>query len=117
MAGFPSTRLLVGWQRAHVLAAAQYMVRRLRDDPDDFRVHAMCEGLLDVLEPARIAVREQRALAAAEVVAAIREERRGREPRSGRERRTAASVALAKAERRKRERRAGRDRRKPQKAM
>lgn len=52
MTGPGLARPLGGWQRASVLAAAQYMVRRLRDEPDDLRARVICEGLLDVLDPA-----------------------------------------------------------------
>lgn len=111
MAGPASTKLLAGWQRANVLAAAQYMVQRLRKDPADVRAHAVCEGLLEVLKPARREARLERELAAAKAILVIPDPRKGLEPRSGRDRRTAASTALVKAERRKRERRVRRDRR------
>ena len=112
MAGPGLARPLGGWQRANVLAAAQSMVRRLRDEPDDLRARAICEGLLDVLNPVRIGVRHERALTAAAKAASIPDARKGREPRSGRDRRTGTSTALGSAERRERERRARRDRRK-----
>lgn len=112
MTDLESTKLLVGWQRANVLAAAQYLVERLRVDPADRRAQAICEGLLDVLKPARRSVRRERELAAAKAILVLPDERKGLDPRSGKDRRTAASAALAKAERRKRERRLRRDRRK-----
>lgn len=112
MAGPGLARPLVGWQRHHVLAAAQYMVRRLRYAPDDLQARVICEGLLDVLDPTRIGARRERALTAASKAAAIPEARKGLEPRSGRDRRAAPSKAPASAERRKRERRARDDRRK-----
>ena len=112
MAGAAPRRPLGGWQRENVLAAAQYMVRRLRDAPGDLHVRVICEGLLDVLDPARIGVRHERALTAAAKAAALPEARKGLEPRSGRDRRTAPAKALASAERRERERRARHDRRK-----
>lgn len=111
MTGPGLARPLGGWQRVNVLAAARYMVRRLRDEPDDLRARVICEGLLDVLDPARIGVRHERVLTTAAKAAAIREERKGREPRSGRDRRTGPSKAQASAERRERERRAKDDRR------
>jgi hypothetical protein len=112
MAGPVSTKPLVGWQRANVLAAAQYLVQRLRVDPADRQAQAICEGLLDVLKPTRRSERRQRELAASKAILVPPDERKGLDPRSGLDRRTSASTALAKAERRKRERRLRRDRRK-----
>jgi hypothetical protein len=113
MADPASTKPLVGWQRANVLAAAQYLVERLRVDPADRRAHAICEGLLDVLKPARKSERNERELAAAKAaILVLPDARKGLDPRSGKDRRTAASAAQIKAERRKRERRLRRDRRK-----
>lgn len=52
-----------GWQRANINAAASYLREVLAGDPANTRVKALHEGLLDVLEPTRRMVRQQRELA------------------------------------------------------
>jgi hypothetical protein len=67
------------WQRANIAAATAYFREVLEKDPDNARVKAIYEGLLDVVEPTR----RQRAVAAPP-----RHERRsGVDRRSGKDRR------------------------------
>ena len=106
------TRPLTGWQRANVLAAAQYVRDLLLKAPTDIKGRAVYEGLLEVLEPTRRVARQQREMAdAAKAAARIRELRSGRERRAS-ERRKANLGAPTSGERRRAERRSGRDRRK-----
>jgi hypothetical protein len=98
------------WQRANITAAAAYLREVLAREPDNTRVKVLHDGLLDVLEPGRRLVRQQRELAA---IAGIARQRRATERRASRERR---AVNLAPPEGKERrggtERRTGRDRRK-----
>ena len=72
-------RPLTGWQRANVLAAAQYVRELLLKTPTDLKGRAVYEGLLEVLEPTRRVARQQREMAAAAKAAArVRELRSGR---------------------------------------
>lgn len=104
-------RPLTGWQRANVLAAAQYVRELVLKTPADLKGRAVYEGLLEVLEPARRVARQQREMAeAAKAAVRIRELRSGRE-RRGPERRAATLGAPGSGERRRAERRSGRDRR------
>jgi hypothetical protein len=105
-------RPLTGWQRANVLAAAQYVRELLLKTPTDLKGRAVYEGLLEVLEPARRVARQQREMAdAAKAAARIREQRSGRERRAS-DRRVVNAGAPRSGERRRAERRSGRDRRK-----
>jgi hypothetical protein len=112
MADSGITRPLTGWQRAHVLAAAQYVRDLLLKTPTDAKGRAVYEGLLEVLEPTRRVARQQREMAeAAKAAVRIRELRSGRERRAS-ERRTVNLGAPGSGERRRSQRRSGRDRRK-----
>jgi hypothetical protein len=105
-------RPLTGWQRANVLAAAQYMRELLLKTPTDLKGRAVYEGLLEVLEPTRRVARQQREMAdAAKAAARVRELRSGRERRTA-DRRKVSLGAPKSGERRRGERRSGRDRRK-----
>jgi hypothetical protein len=105
-------RPLTGWQRANVLAAAQYVRELLLKTPNDVRGRAVYDGLLEVLEPARRVARQQREMAeAAKAAVRIREQRSGRERRAA-ERRKMSLGPPTGGERRRAERRSGRDRRK-----
>ena len=105
-------RPLTGWQRANVLAAAQYVRELLLKMPADAKGRAVYDGLLEVLEPTRRVARQQREMAdAAKAAARIREQRSGKDRRSA-ERRKVNLGAPAAGERRRGERRSGRDRRK-----
>jgi len=105
-----SSTPMAGWQRANVLAAAQYLRDVVTRRPDDAKGHAVYEGLLEVLEPARRTIRQQRELSdAARLSVTSREKRTGVDRRRGDRRRV--NVGSLGGERRKSNRRAGRDRR------
>jgi hypothetical protein len=79
---------MAGWQRANVLAAAQYLADVVSRSPADVKAQAVYEGLLEVLEPARRAVRQQRELSQSVLSAAtVREKCAGRERRGSDRRR------------------------------
>ena len=106
------TPALQGWQRANVLAAANCMREQIARTPDDAKLIAAYEGLLDLLDPARLVARRQReqATAARQAAAAIKTERRRSERRAAERRK--ANVGPPGSERRiGAERRSGRDRR------
>jgi hypothetical protein len=95
-----------GWQRANVLAAAQYLRDIVARRPEDVKGHAVYEGLLEVLEPARRTIRQQRELSeAARLSVMSREKRAGTERRRG-DRRRVNLGSPSIGERRKGERRA-----------
>jgi hypothetical protein len=97
------------WQRANVMAAAGYLREVMKREPDNLRVKALYEGLLEVIEPTRRVLRQQREMAAA---GAATKERRGAERRAGRDRRQFGLGAPGGVERRSgHDRRSGRDRR------
>jgi hypothetical protein len=74
------------WQRANIMAAASYFREVLSDNPEDLRLKALYEGLLEVLDPSRRTGRYQRDVAFG--VTLVRpESRMGPERRSGRDRR------------------------------
>jgi hypothetical protein len=99
------------WQRAQITAAAAYLREILAGKPDDARVKALHEGLLEVLDPHRRVLRLQREMAAAGVPL---QERRRVERRTGAERRKKHMDLPDELERRSSvERRRGQDRRKP----
>jgi hypothetical protein len=105
-----SSTPMSGWQRANVLAAAQYLRDIVARRPDDVKGHAVYEGLLEVLEPSRRTVRQQRELSeAARLSVMSREKRTNIERRRGDRRRV--NLGSSGGERRKDQRRAGRDRR------
>src|SRR5204863_6453699 len=71
-----------GWQRANVLAAAQYLRDIVGRTPNDVKAQAVYQGLLEVLEPARRAIRQQRELSeAARSSVTMREKRAGADRR------------------------------------
>ena len=99
------------WQRANVIAASSFLREVMAREPDNARVSALYEGLLDVLEPTRHVLRQQRELAQAAAVE--KQERRRTERRAGRDRRQTDLRVPAELDRRSgADRRAGRDRRK-----
>ena len=103
---------MAGWQRANVLAAAQYLADLVSRSPHDVKAQAVYQGLLEVLEPARRAIRQQRELSEPVLSAeTVREKRAGRERRGTDRRRVNLGPQVASVERRKAERRVGRDRR------
>jgi hypothetical protein len=79
------TPALQAWQRANVLAAANCMREQIARTPQDAKLIAAYEGLLDLLDPARVIARRQReqASAARQAAAAIKAERRRSERRTG----------------------------------
>src|SRR3954470_17831677 len=100
-----------GWQRANVLAAAQYLRDIVSRSPGDVKAQSVYTGLLEVLEPARRTIRQQRELSeAARSSVTLREKRAGQERRRI-DRRRVNLGPPAEVERRKNERRTGRDRR------
>jgi len=93
------------WQRANVMAAAGYLREVMSREPDNARVKALYDGLLEVIEPTRRVLRQQRELAAAK-------ERRQAERRAGRDRRQFGLGPPGASERRSgHDRRTGGDRR------
>jgi hypothetical protein len=105
-------RPLTGWQRANVLAAAQYVRELLLKAPNDLKGRAVYDGLLEVLEPTRRLARQQREMAeAAKGAVRIREQRSGKDRRAA-DRRKVNLGPPSGEERRQGERRSGRDRRK-----
>jgi hypothetical protein len=100
---------MAGWQRANVLAAVQYLRDVVSRSPDDAKAQSVYQGLLEVLEPARRTIRQERELSeAARSSVALREKRAGRERRENDRRRVNLGAGV---ERREGERRTGRDRR------
>jgi hypothetical protein len=105
-----SSTPMAGWQRANVLAAAQYLRDVVARRPEDAKGHAVYEGLLEVLEPARRTIRQQRELSdAARLSIMSREKRTGSERRRGDRRRV--NLGSPAGDRRKGERRTARERR------
>jgi hypothetical protein len=99
------------WQRANIMAAASYLRERLAAAPHDRRLQGLYEGLLEVLDPSRRAVRARRVDAAppqkdTHVAVKAASARRAGERRSNADRRR---VSLGPPE--LRERRTGRERR------
>ena len=102
---------MAGWQRASVLAAAQYLGDVVSRSPRDTKAQVVHQGLLEVLEPVRRTIRQQRELSdAVRSTVTVREKRTGRD-RRGTNRRRVNLGAQTGVERRKTERRAARDRR------
>jgi hypothetical protein len=104
------------WERANIQAAASYLRERMTQGTIDAKTKTVYEGLLEVLEPTRRAVRIQReqsaAAKAAITVQANRERRAAAERRRPADRRTLNLESPTGSERRAGvERRAGRDRR------
>ena len=103
---------MAGWQRSNVVAAAQYLADVVSRSPDDVKAQAVYHGLLEVLEPARRAIRQQRELSETVLsTVTVREKRAGRERRGTDRRGVNLGPQVASVERRKTERRTGRDRR------
>ena len=102
---------LQGWQRTNVVAAANCLREQLARTPNDPKLLAAYEGLLDLLDPSRLVVRRQREMAEAarQAAAAIKNERRTQDRR--RSDRRKANLGPPGEERRKTDRRTGADRR------
>jgi hypothetical protein len=102
----------MNWQRANTQAAAGYLAEVVSKNPTDARARAIYEGLLDILEPTRRAVRLQREMhTAAKAAATVHRKRANRERRAASDRRTLKLASPTGSERRTTQRRAGRDRR------
>ena len=102
---------LQGWQRSNVVAAANCLREQLARAPQDPKLLAAYEGLLDLLDPSRMLARRQREMAEAarQAATAIRNERRRTERRAAERRK--ANLGPPGEERRRTERRTGKDRR------
>ena len=112
--GMFRTPALQGWQRTNVIAAANYLREQLARTPDDPRLRAAYEGLLDLLDPSRMLARRQREMAdaAKQAAAIIKQERRRAGERRRGERRTVDLGPSNGGDRRAgRDRRTGKDRR------
>jgi hypothetical protein len=96
------TPALQGWQRTNVVAAANALREQLSRTPDDQKLRNAYEGLLDLLDPSRLLVRKQKAMAdaARHAATAIKNERRAAERRAA-ERRKLSLGAPRGFERRK----------------
>lgn len=100
------------WQRANIMAAANYLREQL-SQTDDPRVKSLYEGLLEVLDPSRRTVRVQRELAALTVATTpVKMERRRSDRRNAERRAASLGPPAGMAERRSGgDRRSGKDRR------
>lgn len=112
--GIYRTPALQGWQRTNVVAAANCLREQIARTPDDPKLRAAYEGLLDLLDPSRLLARKQRQMAdaARQAATALRNERRTNERRANADRRKRnLGPPPPGIERRKGERRTGADRR------
>ncbi|HYT66410.1 MAG TPA: hypothetical protein VEL51_08340 [Vicinamibacterales bacterium] len=105
--------MLQGWQRTNVIAAANCLREQIARTPDDPKLRAAYEGLLDVLDPSRLLARKQReqADAARQAATAVKNERRRLERRAAERRKMNLGPPPPNAERRRAERRLTKDRR------
>lgn len=104
--GLYRTPPLQGWQRTNVIAAANCLREQIARTPEDKKLFAAYEGLLDLLDPSRLLARKQReqAEAARQAATARKSERRTTERRTGDRRKV--NLGPPGPERRKGERRA-----------
>ena len=111
--GIYRTPALQGWQRTNVVAAANCLREHIARTPEDTKLRAAYDGLLELLDPSRMLARKQRQMAEAarQAATAVRNERRTMERRSSADRRRANAGPSSGVERRKAERRMGSDRR------
>jgi hypothetical protein len=79
------------WQRSAIEAAAEYLRKLIENGATDGRAKSAYEGLLDVLDPVRRALRIQRAVSADAAIAIMRA---GRERRNAIDRRHPADRRL-----------------------
>ena len=109
--GIYRTPPLTGWQRTNVVAAANCLREQLARAPQDPKLLAAYEGLLDLLDPPRMLARRQREMAEAarQAATAIKNERRTQDRRA--KDRRVRNVGPPGDERRSGERRSGKDRR------
>lgn len=103
------------WQQANIQAAAAYLRERIAAGATDARTRSIYEGLLEVLDPNRRAVRQRRELTESSKAVPVHSnrERRGSPERRAREGRRKVNLGPpATVERRTgNDRRTGRDRR------
>ena len=59
--GIYRTPALQGWQRTNVVAAANILREQIARTPEDPKLRAAYEGLLDLLDPSRLLARITRA--------------------------------------------------------
>lgn len=101
----------MNWQRANIQAAANYLRERIGAGATDPKTKAVYEGLLDLLEPTRRTIRQQREQATAAKMSvpvhAARERRSTPTDRRGQGDRRQTNLGPPEGV----ERRAGRDRR------
>jgi hypothetical protein len=105
---------LQAWQRTNVVAAANCLREQIGRTPEDARLRAAYEGLLDLLDPSRMVARKQRQMAEAarQAATAMRNERRSVERRALADRRKVnVGPPPPGVERRRGPRRTGTDRR------
>jgi hypothetical protein len=105
--GIYRTQALQGWQRTNVVAAANCIREQISRTPEDPKLRAAYEGLLDLLDPSRLLARRQRekADAARQAATAIKNERRAAERRAADRRQADLGPPPPGTERRKGERR------------
>ena len=65
------------WERAAIAAAADYLRDLIENGATDYRTKSVYEGLLDMLDPIRHAMRIQRAVSADAALAIMRAGRAG----------------------------------------
>ena len=112
--GIFRTAPLQAWQRTNVVAAANCLREQIARTPDDPKLRAAYEGLLDLLDPSRLLARKQREMAdaARQAATAVKNERRTNERRVRAERRKVnLGPPASGVERRRAERRTNTDRR------
>lgn len=105
---------LQGWQRESILAAAAFFREQYGNPPSNARAKVVHDGLLEVLDPSRRAVRLQKEMSEAARSAALtaKQERRAAAERRAADRRKAnLGPPPGVPDRRKGERRTGSDRR------
>jgi hypothetical protein len=100
------------WQRANIAAATAYLREVLAKDPDNARIKALYEGLLDVVEPTRRVLRQQRELATATKLAQQERRQLAERRRMGERRQRTLGAPHGQERRSGTDRRTGRDRRK-----
>ena len=102
------TNPLPGWQRDAILKATQFIRERFGNPPADAAAKAAYDVLLEVLDPARRAVRLQREMseAARKAAQTERAERRARDRRAKDRRKANLPPPAGVGERRKGDRRA-----------
>jgi hypothetical protein len=105
---------LQNWQRTNLVAALSYLGDLIQHHPDDVRAKVVYEGLMEVLDPTRRALRTQRDLhTAARAASPVGKERRtGVDRRASQDRRAIDLGSPSGAERRQNEDRRQGDRRK-----